>query len=158
MPESGKGNGEVSPLTPDATPILTGSDSSQPREKRPFWKKRTYWLIAGVVVFALFSLLANIIVEKTQLGHNVNGSGYYLVRRLFDNGKIYIFFPSGCFPVSDASTCPGTFKKKVVYNADAKTFSALDRYYGKDKNSVYWTDEVLDGANPADFKIIWNDN
>ncbi|RYU97699.1 DKNYY domain-containing protein [Emticicia agri] len=44
--------------------------------------------------------------------------------------------------------------KYIVQGADASTFKTIDKYYGKDKNHVFYREYIVKNADPASFKVL----
>lgn len=43
---------------------------------------------------------------------------------------------------------------RLVENVDVDTYEVLNQAYKKDKNAVYWYDDIIDGADPSTFHLI----
>lgn len=67
------------------------------------------------------------------------------------NNKIYYHYTGNLMPI-----VPITYSAEEELNADAESFILLDRYWGKDKNHVFYKYSVVEVADPKTFRIESN--
>ncbi len=100
-------------------------------------KKILFWCIALALITGL--LLWGRIVQRENKIDNIISQGYRV-----ENDKIFIYYHNNEI-------------KDEIKGADLYSFEPLEENYSKDKNYVYLWARMIEGADPASFKMMQED-